>query len=360
MEKLNLPNFADAERRRLFAERLCRGNPSWTGEQCQQVMAAVKSDGPVGVRLDAADLPEDHPLRLNGVGCIAENVPMSSVGRADAPSYHYHHAIENPNPVDGRRNGLGLGEIGSAGVTVFPDGRAEFTTRPPSREEPQPMTRPVTIRADRATYHFDNGSPDDERGITGLVLEPGQPATFKADRVGIFGPNGEDLIERAMRDIAEVSGIQRYSPDPRAEVLDRPRTIAVDPNWTRAGQREQDDRTCRFWGVRPDPLAAMTCHRDTHTLERLPLPPAPPRKPLLIVPDGCALVIPDDVNPWEFMAGYDTSQSSRTGLIVNKGGYDMLNKMGDQQKAERAAERRTHAALTFEQPIQNRLGRMAK
>jgi hypothetical protein len=41
-------------------------------------------------------------------------------------------------------------------------------------------------------------------------------------------------------------------------------------------------------------------------------------------------------------------------VIVNKGGYDMLNKMGEQQQAKATEERRTHAALTFEQPIPRR------
>ena len=110
----------------------------------------------------------------------------------------------------------------------------------------------------------------------------------------------------------------------------------------------------------PDPLAAMTRHKDTHTLAANPVPPA---KPVLLVPDGCVLVLPNDIDHTAFLKGYDV-QCGKTGGIVSKSAYELLQRVGAEQQVEQAAERAqvrtTHAALTFEQPIQSRLGRMAK
>lgn len=85
-----------------------------------------------------------------------------------------------------------------------------------------------------------------------------------------------------------------------------------------------------------------------------------PAKPMLLVPDGCVLVIPDTEQPWEFLARYDTSHMAPTALVVNRSGYETMKKAAEQMRTECASAERTAAALSFEQPIQSRLGRMAK
>jgi hypothetical protein len=163
--------------------------------------------------------------------------------------------------------------------------------------------------------------------------------------------------------------IPSYRLDPRAEVLDRPRTIGVDLGacdtstigyWRRAGLKPLQFNRIR---PRPDPLAAMTCHRDTHTLEERKAPQfvllerdesvpngwrhAEPAKPVLHVPEGCKLIVPFgfDLSPYEVRVdgslGFEPA-----------GAVTVMTVSGGAKPAPRG--------LTFEQPIQNRLGRMAR
>lgn len=89
-----------------------------------------------------------------------------------------------------------------------------------------------------------------------------------------------------------------------------------------------------------------------------------PAKPVLIVPAGCVLLVPDDpAERQKILDRYEVRVEPMGGMVSR--GFFIESQAVDKvveaaERVEQAETRRTHAALTFEQPIQNRLGRMAR
>lgn len=235
------------------------GRQGWTPQQRLQAVVAVKlMHG--GAQLWARDLPEGHPMR-----------EPERKGR-----YPVHTHMMS---MVGERAGWS-----DAGLTAKPARlHGDFGAGPSS-------------------YHFDNGSADDETGITSV---------YGGGRGGVLQDG--DLTD------TEFAGLGLGPVEP-----------------------------LEFNMIQPAMEGVISGH------------PPVPAKPVLHVPEGCVLVIPDDVQPWDFLARYDTTQMGRTAVVVNRKGYAMLGKMAEQQKVEAVEAKRTHAALTFEQPIKNRLGGLAR
>lgn len=156
--------------------------------------------------------------------------------------------------------------------------------------------------ADRASYHCVI-DPGGESRISGLgFLSPDQQEAVIAEGKRILGEACRGMAEydRAMADAARTGvGMWRFDPYDFLEVA---------------------------------------------PAEQEPAPVEKPAKPVLLIPEGCMLTVPFgfDLTPFEVRA---------IGRLVVVGGAE---------PAPAPAAKPTPAGLTFEQPIQSRLGRLAR